>query len=124
MNNKDKIPFDLEKAKAGEECVDNEGCVYTYATTFRRYKNRKEHIFLLCYTDKDQPCYFDNKGYMIKPSIQLYMKPKTRKVWVNLWEYKGVIVSSAHVSIQQVNTDIESFKHCTFLKTIETEVEI
>jgi len=124
MSEEKRIPFDLEKAKAGEECVDDEGCVYTYATTFRRYKNRKEHIFLLSYTDKDQPCYFDNKGYMIKPSVQLYMKPKTRKVWVSIWNYTGEYTSCVHLTEEDAKTDPLDPESKAFIKTIETEVEI
>lgn len=115
--------FDLEKALAGEKVVDKLGREYIDFHLFT--KNKYDSRSLIC-VDKEngQYNYFHQNGTSGSKEPYLFMAPKTKTFWINIYKLikNNGYSCSDPLTEQQAQNCLGDENH-RFLKTIKCEIE-
>jgi hypothetical protein len=119
-------PFDLQKALAGEQVVTRLGKKVSQLTRFTGVSSF--HYPLIGVTEEGRYLYCKEDGRQSDNSnsiIDLFMAPKKKTVWVNMWSLYGRI----SVSPNPYESEEEALKKevCTkdhYIGTYPIEIEI
>lgn len=97
MNN-ELIPFDLDRALAGDKVITHDGREVSQLTLFCT----KEGAYSLCAVIDGRIYNFTRDGkYGGECKYDLFMAPKTRVMYVNAWMSNGELEASAYNTIEE-----------------------
>lgn len=71
--------FDLDKALSGDEVVDKMGRSYSQ---FKNFNVKDGLRSLVCVDEAGEFCYFYPNGQLKTGEPYLFIKPKTKKLWI------------------------------------------
>lgn len=120
MTDKKPIPFDLERALAGDEvCYANGEEPEVFYP-----KNKDIIISVTQYGDiHHHDLDGDNKNQYIHPHLNLKMKPKTKTFWANIYKISKSLEVGKLYETEQRAKDHLSGGLVEFIKTIPIEID-
>lgn len=116
-----KIPFNLERALAGDLCIDDNGTEYKFMHHSPRNVNQKL-LFVENFGTIHECSHWCNENGLSQFSLmQLHMKPKKKTYWANIYKDSRQNPYVGHVSESEAEIKNRSFDGV--IKTISFEVE-
>lgn len=118
------IPFNLERALAGDPMITRSG---DKVTDFKYFSKTKSE-FCICFTvsEDDSICLSKIDGKFLidgnESGYDLFMAPKTTTYWVNVYKsHNGVALGFAETTLEACENQIANGQE--YIKTINFEIE-
>jgi hypothetical protein len=126
MTEKELIPFNLERALAGDPIVTRDGRKVLQIAYFPIAAKDNQIVALIEHNEYLSHYHRDGSYYSEKSAEDLFMAQKTKTYWVNIYKHENNKIHCGEVYSSKERAENSYFdysSHSLFIKTISFEVE-